>query len=43
MGALEHSGGFSLDASVRVEASDRQGLERLLRLRPTSLRTGTLA
>ena len=27
----EHGGGFSLDASVRVEGADRQGLERLLR------------
>ncbi len=27
----EHGGGFSLDASVRIEAHDRQGLERLLR------------
>jgi len=27
----EHDGGFSLDAGVRVEANDRQGLERLLR------------
>jgi hypothetical protein len=26
-----HGGGFSVDASVRVEASDRAGLERLLR------------
>ncbi|MBK8387361.1 MAG: transposase [Candidatus Accumulibacter sp.] len=26
-----HGGGFSLDASVRIEAADRQGLERLLR------------
>ncbi|MGB7988180.1 MAG: transposase [Candidatus Methylophosphatis roskildensis] len=31
MGAWEHSGGFSLDASVRIEAQDREGLERLLR------------
>jgi hypothetical protein len=30
MGAWDHGGGFSLDASVRVEAHDRQGLERLL-------------
>ncbi|WP_374496185.1 transposase [Zoogloea sp.] len=29
--ACEHGGGFSLDAGVRIEASDRQGLERLLR------------
>jgi hypothetical protein len=27
----EHGGGFSLDASVRIEGSDRRGLERLLR------------
>ena len=27
----EHGGGFSLDASVRIEANDRRGLERLLR------------
>ena len=27
----EHDGGFSLDTSVRIEAHDRQGLERLLR------------
>ena len=31
MGTWDHGGGFSLDASVRIEASDRQGLERLLR------------
>ena len=31
MGTWDRGGGFSLDASVRVEASDRQGLERLLR------------
>jgi hypothetical protein len=31
MGAWDHGGGFSLDASVRVEAHDRQGPERLLR------------
>ena len=31
MGRWDHAGGFSLDASVRVEAHDRQGLERLLR------------
>jgi len=29
--AWDHSGGFSLDASVRIEAEDRPGLERLLR------------
>jgi hypothetical protein len=27
----EHGGGFSLDASVRIEATDREGLERLIR------------
>ncbi len=27
----DHGGGFSLDASVRIETDDRQGLERLLR------------
>jgi hypothetical protein len=26
-----HGGGFSLDATVRIEAHDRRGLERLLR------------
>jgi len=31
MAAWEHGGGFSLDASVRIEAADRSGLERLLR------------
>jgi hypothetical protein len=31
MEAWDHGGGFSLDASVRIEAHDRQGLERLLR------------
>ena len=31
MEAWVHGGGFSLDASVRIEAHDRQGLERLLR------------
>ena len=31
MGAWDHGGGFSLDASVRIEAQDREGLERLLR------------
>jgi hypothetical protein len=31
MGTWDHGGGFWVDASVRVEASDRQGLERLLR------------
>lgn len=27
----DHGGGFSLDANVRIEATDRTGLERLLR------------
>jgi hypothetical protein len=27
----DHGGGFSLNASVRIEASDREGLERLIR------------
>ena len=31
MGAWAHSGGFSLDATVRIEGDDREGLERLLR------------
>jgi Arc/MetJ family transcription regulator len=31
MCACEHGGGFSLDTRVRIEANDRQGLERLLR------------
>jgi Putative transposase/Transposase zinc-binding domain len=31
MGGWDHGGGFSLDASVRVEGADRAGLERLLR------------
>ena len=37
MGAWQHDGGFSLDASVRIEGHDRPGLERLLRYcaRPT--------
>ncbi len=29
----EHGGGFTLDGSVRVEATDRAGLERLIRYR----------
>lgn len=33
MAAWDHDGGFSLDASVRIEAEDRFGLERLLRYR----------
>lgn len=37
MAAWKHGGGFSVDASVRIEAADRAGLERLLRYcaRPT--------
>jgi hypothetical protein len=31
MRTWEHGGGFSVDASVRVEAADRAGLERLIR------------
>jgi hypothetical protein len=31
MNTCKHDGGFSLDTSVRIEANDRQGLERLLR------------
>jgi Putative transposase len=31
MGTWDHGGGFSVDASVRIEAADRLGLERLLR------------
>ena len=31
MANWEHGGGFSLDAGVCIEATDRQGLERLLR------------
>ena len=31
MGAWEHDGGFSIDASVRIEGTDRPALERLLR------------
>jgi len=31
MASWEHGGGFSLDASVRIEGADRQGLERLWR------------
>ena len=39
----DHGGGFSLDASVRIEAHDRQGLERLLRYcaRPPAARRPT--
>ena len=31
MAAWEHGGGFSVDAGVRIEADDRNDLERLLR------------
>jgi len=31
MAGWDHGGGFSLDASVRIEGQDRAGLERLLR------------
>ena len=31
MGGWEHDGGFSVDASVHIEGTDRPGLERLLR------------
>ena len=31
MAGWHHGGGFSLDASVRIEGQDRAGLERLLR------------
>jgi Putative transposase len=31
MGGWDHSGGFSLDTTVRIEGSDRAGRERLLR------------
>ena len=31
MASRDHGDGFSLDAGLRIEATDRQGLERLLR------------
>ena len=31
MAEREHGGGFSVDADVRIEAHEREGLERLLR------------
>ena len=31
MGDRAHGGGFSLDATVRIEGADRAGRERLLR------------
>jgi hypothetical protein len=46
MAGWHHGGGFSLDAAVRIEGSDRVGLERLLRnsrapaLRPGAPRAG---
>ena len=44
MGAWAHGGGFSLDATVGIEAHDRHGLERLLRhSRPAGRRAGTAA
>jgi hypothetical protein len=38
-----HGGGFSLDAAVRLDADDREGLERLLRYcaRPPAADGGT--
>ncbi len=33
--AWDHGGGFSLDGSVRIEATDRTGLERLIRSHQT--------
>jgi len=40
MGQWKHGGGFSVDGSVRIEAADRAGRERLLRYcaRPPSSR-----
>jgi len=35
MTSWDHGGGFSLDASVRIEGHDRAGLERLLHLPPS--------
>jgi len=31
MAKWQHGGGFSVDANVRIEAHERDGLERLLR------------
>ena len=40
MGTWDHGGGFSVDASVRIKADDRLGLEpSAALLRPTGLRT----
>lgn len=43
MAGWNHGGGFSLDGSVRIEAPDRTGLERLLRYcaRPPSHWSGS--
>ncbi len=41
MASWGHGGGFSVDASVRLEGADRQGLERLRRRSP-GLRDGAL-
>jgi len=42
MAQWQHGGGFSVDASVRIEAADRAGRERLLRnSRPATVRPGT--
>lgn len=44
MAEWEHGGGFSVDAAVRIEAHEREGLERLLRnSRPPGLCAGTAA
>ena len=44
MGQWQHGGGFSVDGSVRIEAEDRAGRERLLRnSRPPTLRLGPAA
>ena len=44
MGQWAHGGGFSVDASVRIEAADRAGRERLLRnSRPATVRPGPAA
>jgi hypothetical protein len=36
MNQREHGGGFSLDASVRIDGDDRSGLERFALLRPAT-------
>ena len=38
MAEWEHGGGFSVDAEVRIEAHERDGLERLLRTTKTCAR-----